>query len=197
MEMLHKRIWRDRWQFAQAFMANPSRVGAILPSSQALASAITAELKPGMGKVLELGSGTGVFTSYMIKRGFDPVDLILVEQDPALAESLRARYPRATILQSPAQTLDLRASRGRNAIAATICGLPLRNMTDDTHRRMLDSIFQAMPAGGELYLFTYGLHCPIAASTLDKLNLVTHRKGLVIKNLPPATIHCISRSEIG
>lgn len=185
--------WKERMKFIRAFISHPLRVGAILPSSEALATAITADLQPGSGKVLELGSGTGVFTSHMLGMGFAPADLILVEQDPTLAAGLRHRFPSSTILQMPAQALDLGAGSDRSEVAATICGLPLRNMSDTVHQQMLAAVFQVMGASGAMYLFTYGRACPISSQTLGSLALVTHRTGFVIRNFPPAVIYRVSR----
>ena len=188
-----KECWRDRMKFIRALISHPLRMGAILPSSEALASAITADLQPGSGKVLELGSGTGVFTSRMLEMGFAPADLILVEQDATLAAGLRTRYPASTILQMPAQALELGASSGRSEVAATICGLPLRNMSDTVHKQMLAAVFNVMVARGVMYLFTYGRTCPISTQTLSAHSLVAQRIGFVIRNFPPAVIYRVSR----
>ncbi|ROT45584.1 class I SAM-dependent methyltransferase [Pusillimonas sp. NJUB218] len=184
---------QDHVQFVQAFAKNPLGIGAILPSSRALAAAITAHLQPGSGKVLELGSGTGAFTQYMLTRGFDPADLILVEQDAALAARLRRRFPQSTLLQIPAQTLHLHYDTTQRDIVATVCGLPLRNMNRSVHAQMLKATFDAMRPEGALYLFTYGPTCPVSAYTLNALGLTSRLTAFVVKNLPPACVFCITR----
>lgn len=184
---------QDHLQFVQAFAKNPQGIGAILPSSRALAAAITAHLQPGVGKVLELGSGTGAFTQHMLARGFNPADLVLVEQDPALAARLRHRFPQSTLLQIPAQTLHLHYDTTERDIVATVCGLPLRNMSSTVHAQMLEATFNAMRPNGALYLFTYGLTCPVSARTLNALGLTSRLMAFVVKNLPPACVFCISR----
>lgn len=185
--------WKDKLLFAQAFLRNPLDVGAIMPSGLALARAITAGLVPGAGKVLELGTGTGVFTQQMLAMGFDPTDLILVEQNPGLATNLRKRFPGSTVLQTSAQALDVHHNPMLSDVTATVCGLPLRNMRDHEHRQLLEATFKAMRPDGNLYLFTYGLKCPIARSTLDAHHLGSALKKVVIKNVPPAAVYCISR----
>lgn len=187
--------WKDKLLFAQAFLRNPVVVGAIMPSGLALARAITSGLTPGAGKVLELGAGTGAFTKQMLAMGFDPADLILVEQNPGLAANLRKHFPRSTVLQTSAQALGIHDNPDFSDIAATVCGLPLRNMRDHEHRQMLQATFKAMRAGGNLYLFTYGMKCPIARSTLDAHHLSSVLKKVVIKNVPPAAVYCISQSR--
>lgn len=186
---------QDHIQFAQAFAKNPLGIGAILPSSRALAAAITAHLQPGAGKVLELGSGTGAFTQYMLAKGFDPADLVLVEQDPALAARLRHRFPQSALLQIPAQTLHLHYDTAQRDIVATVCGLPLRNMNRSLHAQMLKAVFDTMQPDGALYLFTYGPTCPVSAGTLNTLGLTSRLTAFVVKNLPPACVFCISRAS--
>ena len=185
--------WKARLQFAGAFLKNPLDIGAILPSSAALARAITQGLEPGTGKILELGSGTGVFTQQLITLGFAPDDLILVERNPAMAATLCRRFPQACVLQAPAQALGPENTPDFGHIGATICGLPLRNMGHNDHHHVLKATFQAMGPGGVLYLFTYGLRCPIAPQTLEAQNLTSTLRHIVLKNIPPASVYCISR----
>ncbi|MFA7625343.1 MAG: methyltransferase domain-containing protein [Pusillimonas sp.] len=185
--------WKEKLIFARAFLRNPTGIGAIMPSGYALACAITSGLVPGTGKVLELGTGTGVFTQHMLAMGFDPADLVLVEQNASLADNLRTRFPRSTVLQVSAQALARQDDFVLSDVAATVCGLPLRNMRDHEHRQMLEATFKAMRPDGNLYLFTYGLKCPVARTTLDALQLVSVLKKVVIKNVPPAAVYCISR----
>ncbi len=190
-----QRWLRDQLQFVKAFIKNPTGIGAILPSSDALAIAITAPLTPGAGKVLELGSGTGVFTQQMLAMGFNPADLILVEQDPTLAAGLKTRFPLSTVLQVPAQALSADNTPSLGEIAAIICGLPLRNMSAEAHGQVLAAAFRAMKPDGVLYLFTYGMKCPVSPETLQAHHLVSSLTNFIIKNLPPASIYCISRAQ--
>ena len=50
-------------RFLRAWIANPIEIGAVIPSSRALAELITSEISPETGHVIELGPGTGVFTA--------------------------------------------------------------------------------------------------------------------------------------
>ncbi|HSZ73188.1 MAG TPA: hypothetical protein VK779_00090, partial [Rhizomicrobium sp.] len=53
----------EHLHFLRALIARPKNVGAIAPSSPALARAIAAQVDPAReGTVLELGPGTGVIT---------------------------------------------------------------------------------------------------------------------------------------
>ncbi|VWD62192.1 phospholipid methyltransferase [Burkholderia contaminans] len=48
--------------FLRTWLRNPRRVGALAPSSPALAALITADIPRDGAAVIELGAGTGVFT---------------------------------------------------------------------------------------------------------------------------------------
>lgn len=173
-------------------MANPLGVGAISPSSQALAVAMTANLTPEVGRVLELGSGTGVFARHLVSRGFDPAQLVLVEQDPRLAQTLQRGLPGATVLQVPAQELDAHHPV-LVGITAVICGLPLRNMSQALQRQILAALARVMAGEGVVYLFTYGLGCPIAPDLLTSCGWSAVRIQLVWRNLPPASVYRLDR----
>ena len=84
-------------EFLSALVSNPLSMGAVLPSSAALAAAITASVQPGPGRVLELGCGTGVFTREILRKGVSPARLILVERDATLSQGLKVQFPAATV----------------------------------------------------------------------------------------------------
>ncbi|HEU0229602.1 MAG TPA: methyltransferase [Burkholderiaceae bacterium] len=181
----------DAALFVKALRKSPSRVGAVLPSSSALANAITSELDSSGGPVLELGVGTGVFTRKMLEIGVPPEDLILVELDSRLADNLRYRFPASHVLCADASRLY------RSAVAlevrSVVCGLPLRNMSVKCKLGILRSVFEALDADGAMYLFSYGLRCPIEPRLLDRLGLRARRTGIVYRNAPPARVWKISR----
>ena len=59
----------DNLRFLRALIARPKNVGAIMPSSPALADAIARQIDPDAGPVLEIGPGTGVITDAILARG--------------------------------------------------------------------------------------------------------------------------------
>lgn len=184
---------QERKQFVKALLSNPAAIGAVAPSSPALAAAITASIPPDAGKVLELGCGTGVFTREMLRKGVDPARLVLVEQDASMSSSLRTQFPQAAVLQVSAQELSRKNHPELDGIDATICGLPLRNMSQTHHHRLLTAVFEAMSLGGTMELFTYGVRCPISQAVLDACGLLARRVGFVPFNLPPASVFSLVR----
>lgn len=184
---------KERKQFVKALLSNPAAVGAVAPSSAALAAAITESIQPRAGKVLELGCGTGVFTREMLRKGIAPSSLVLVEQDSEMSSSLRNQFPEAAVLQVPAQDLSRESHPELHGIGAAICGLPLRNMSGAHHHKLLTAVFEAMPPGGSMHFFTYGVKCPISARVLEDCGLYARRVRFVPMNLPPASVYSLSR----
>lgn len=184
---------QERKRFFRALLSNPRSVGALAPSGSALSAAITAGIAPRGGKILELGAGTGVFTRALLRNGIDASALVLVERDAEMSRHLRNEFPDAIVLNSAAQNLPRRDHPALQGIEATICGLPLRNMASSHHRRILAAAFSAMPAHGELYLFTYGFRCPVSQRVLDVSGLTARRTHIVLRNLPPARVYCLAR----
>ena len=118
----------DQIRFFRAWLADPLRVGGMVPSSRALALAMTAEITPDLAPILELGPGTGVFTQALIERGIPEDQLILVERHPELVEILRRRFPRAhVLLRDAAQPLTPETAE-IGPVGAALSGLPVLSM---------------------------------------------------------------------
>ena len=84
-------------RFWDAWRGNPRAVGAIVPSGQGLARAMTAQIPIGKGSILELGAGTGAFTRALLARGIHERDLVLIEREPVFLEALRYEFPLSLI----------------------------------------------------------------------------------------------------
>lgn len=177
--------------FFRAWRENPKAVGAVVPSGPALARAITRHIPPGAGPVLELGVGTGVFTRALLARGIAQHDLILVERDLGMAEELRKQFPVAQVITADACRLGRMYSQQLVVMApleAVVCGLPLLNMSNAQQLRIVHSVFTALRPSQSLYLFTYGLRCPVRTGVRQRLGLQAERTDTVIANVPPAHV---------
>ncbi|MYZ41516.1 class I SAM-dependent methyltransferase [Schauerella aestuarii] len=187
-------LWlAERLRFYDAWRSNPQGIGAIAPSSRALGHAITRHLDPDCGRVIELGSGTGVFTRAMIKRGIPEQDLVLIEFDAAFATSLARDFPLAEVHRLDAGRLVERGVLADGIAGATVCGLPLLNMSLRQQIRIVRSAFALMHPSAAFYLFTYGVRCPVSRRVLDRLDLRARKVDIVIANAPPAHVWKLSR----
>src|ERR1700712_1741918 len=97
----------DTLRFIGRLLTPPKTVGAIAPSSKALARAMAAQIDAGAtGPVLELGPGTGVATGALIARGVAPERITAIEYDADFAQLVAQRFPRVKVLNGDAFNLE-------------------------------------------------------------------------------------------
>src|ERR1043166_9666616 len=89
----------EHLNFLRGLILRPKNVGAVAPSSPALARAIAAQVDTARpGPVLELGPGTGVVTEAVVEHGVAEERLIAIEYDADFAKLVAQRFPRARII---------------------------------------------------------------------------------------------------
>ncbi len=112
--------------FLRGLIANPTGVGAIAPSSPALARAVAAQVDPAReGAVLELGPGTGSMTRELIARGISPDRMVAIEWDANFAKAIAAEFPGVNVIRGDAFDLDSTLpKRGLAQFAAIVSGIP-------------------------------------------------------------------------
>ncbi|MCR4265040.1 class I SAM-dependent methyltransferase [Nitratireductor sp. ZSWI3] len=183
----------DAAQFFRAWLSDPLRVASVIPSSVALAEAITAEISPATAPVIELGAGTGVFTHAIIASGVPEEQLALVELGSDFVRLLQSRFPVARIMQIDATRLKDIEPFGGIPAGAVVSGLPLLSMKPRKVMAILDGAFRHLRPDGAFYQFTYGPRCPVSRVLLDRLGLKATRIGGVLANVPPAAVYRIRR----
>ncbi|MCY6380092.1 class I SAM-dependent methyltransferase [Hoeflea prorocentri] len=181
--------------FGREWMKAPLKVGAVAPSSSGLARAITNGLSASDGPVIELGPGTGVFTSALLARGIPDSRIAAIEASSGFASALAARYPAATVICADAARIRHLNLFGVPA-NVVICGLPLLSMPHGKVFRILAGSFASLRPGGSFRLFTYGWRCPVPGAILDHLGIVTRRIAFVPFNIPPAWVYELRREKV-
>jgi len=179
--------------FFRAWLTDPRRMGAIVPSGAALADAITADLTPALAPVIELGPGTGVFTRSIIARGIPEDRLALIENGTEFVDRLQREFPRASVHRMDATSLKHVELFGGERAGAVVSGIPLRLMPLHSVIAVLDGAFDRLRIDGSFYQFTYGRSSPIADAILDALGLSAVRIGGTFANIPPASVYRIRR----
>jgi len=179
--------------FFLAWLAHPRRVGAIVPSSTALADAITADLTPASAPVIELGPGTGVFTRSIIARGIPEHRLALIEKGAEFVGRLQREFPDAHVHRMDATRLQHVELFDGEEAGAVVSGIPLLLMPMTSVIALLEGAFDRLRADGAFYQFTYGRGTPIPHTILDRLGLSATRIGGTFANLPPASVYRIRR----
>lgn len=177
----------DDVRFFRTWFERPLRVGAVTPSSKALARTMAAFINPSApGPIIELGPGTGPITEALITQGIDPGRLVLVEFDATFCRLLRARYPSATVLQGDAYGLKrILGHFLREPAAAVVSGLPLFTKPLRVRLRLLFEAFGLMLPGAPFVQFTYNAVAPIP-TRLDRVRVEASER--VWMNIPPARV---------
>jgi phospholipid N-methyltransferase len=165
------RRYPEALRFFLTWVKAPRRVGAVVPSGGSLARLMTEAISPDDGPVLELGPGTGVFTSALLARGISERDLTLVEAGPGFAQLLKARFPGVRILRMDAVELDRHHLFEEASVAAVVSGLPLLAMSQENIAAILSGAFGYLRPEGAFYQFTYGMKCPVPRAILKRLGL--------------------------
>jgi phosphatidylethanolamine/phosphatidyl-N-methylethanolamine N-methyltransferase len=177
----------DDVRFIRTWFEQPLRVGAVTPSSKALARTMAGYIDPALpGPIIELGPGTGPITEALIAQGIDPGRLVLVESDATFCRLLRARYPSATVVQGDAYRLRrVLGNLLQERTAAVVSGLPLCTKPLRVRLRLLFEAFGLMAAGAPFVQFTYNAVAPIP-TRLDRVRVEASER--IWMNIPPARV---------
>lgn len=182
-------------RFIGAWIRSPFAVGAVMPSSRALARAMVAQLHPEHpGVIIELGAGTGVMTQALLQTGVSPDRLLIVERDAKLANFLSAQFPHLNIVCADAVRLDeVVASLNICEAGAIISSLPLLSMPRHARHAAERHMAALIGATGRIVQFTYGPKSPISRHTLHKYHLYAKRVATIMANVPPAHVWVYER----
>ena len=173
----------------RAWAKNPRSVGAIAPSSPALAGLITREITSAHAPIVELGAGTGVFTRKLLAQGVREEDLILIEASSSMAKLLSEKFPEARVIQMDASHPDLADCIEVEKVGAVVSGLPLLSLPSSVVDRVLTNLTSVLDTEAYMYQFTYSWRSPIRPQRARQFGLEASRVGRVLFNLPPATVY--------
>ena len=184
---------RDLSLFLGQLIRRPHEVVALAPSSTSLARKMCEGLSPKTGKVAELGPGTGKITRAILERGVREEDITGFELNPSFHEILTKSFPKANILNKPAQSLNAFTP---GTFGAVISGLPLLSMPIPIQREIVGGAFHVLPQSGKFVQFTYGPVPPIAQEIRDDLQLSWTVSPRIWGNLPPARVYQFQRNGV-
>ena len=173
------------WLFFRELLSHPAGVGAVWPSSRALARQMAAHVPAGGdGLIVELGGGTGVVTQALLNRGIDAGRLIVVERSSTFVRHLRARFPQIRVVQGDAAELDRLLPDGPH-LDAIVSSLPLRSLPSTERLAILDQWCHLLPTEGMAVQFTYDLR---HTGHMAMFGLKEREHDTVWTNIPPARI---------
>lgn len=187
-------------RFLKHFLRHPASIGAVAPSSAALAELITEEARLSEASmVVELGPGTGVFTEAILRKLPAGAEFFAMEMNPELADVTRARCPGTVVhVDSAVNTPHYLEALGRERCDRIVCGLPWAAFSDDLQDSLLGTIREVLVPGGRLLTFAYlqGLLLPAGQKFRRKLRNSFRRvttTRTVWTNLPPAFVYVAER----
>lgn len=191
---------RNSGLFLRKFFASPKKIGAIAPSSQALARQIVnlANVKDAR-TVLELGPGTGSFTKVIARELQENAQFVAIEADPHLAVLLKNKMPQVRTVAGSAEHIQrIMNSYKLPQADCIVSGLPWASFDAELQDRILNAALDALKPGGVFTTFSYVHAQPLrqAQRFRKKLNQtfrIVERSPIVWKNLPPAFVYCCEK----
>ena len=177
----------DEVRFIRTWIEKPLSLGAVTPSSRALARTMASYIDPDRpGPIIELGPGTGPVTEALLSQGLEPSRLVLVEFDPTFCRLLRTRFPGAMVVQGDAYSLH-RLLNGflQQPAAGVVSGLPLFTKPLRMRLPLLFEAFALMSPGAPFVQFTYNAVPPIP-KRLDRVTAEASER--IWLNIPPARV---------
>ncbi len=207
-----KRLLREHAEFFRQYRETFYTTGAIAPSSQFVARALTRPLErhPGPIRILEVGPGTGSVTR-RIARLLKPDDrLDLVELNDKFVEVLNRRIRddadfRRVADRTKVHHVAIQEFQAEKPYDFIISGLPLNNFTPELVSDIFETLFKLLAPQGVLTYFEYMYMRKLKRTfargekrdKLDRLDAVIqkmldrHRvnRASVLVNFPPAWVH--------
>jgi phosphatidylethanolamine/phosphatidyl-N-methylethanolamine N-methyltransferase len=178
--------FEDELRFLRRLIVRPRKLGAIAPSSPALARAVAAQVDAERsGPVLELGPGTGVMTRALLESGIVPGRLTVIEYDRDFARLIGVRFPGVHVISGDAFDLD-RTLNGHalEPLAAVVSGIPLLNYPPERRLKLISAALDRLEPGAPFVQFSYGFHPPVSSRPGMNVSCAA----FVLMNLPPAHV---------
>lgn len=187
--------FREHVLLFSRFLRSPRTVGALTPSSVVLAETMVDGLDSAhAGRVVELGPGTGVFTSAIVRRLGPETRFLAVDIEPAFVAEIQKRWPGVECVCASAEALDrLVADRHLGPVDHIVSGLPFVSLPAAVTNNILEGIARVLRPGGTMTTFqdVHGYRLPPAVVFRRNMSA---RMGSepqiksVVRNFPPAFV---------
>nr|WP_092074431.1 methyltransferase [Dendrosporobacter quercicolus]NSL49697.1 methyltransferase [Dendrosporobacter quercicolus DSM 1736]SDM94741.1 Phospholipid N-methyltransferase [Dendrosporobacter quercicolus] len=176
----------ERVEFLVKFIREPRKIGSITPSSVFLTRKMLARLPWNeLGTIVELGAGTGVFTKYIADNKKTATEVVVIEQDFRMRESLRERYPSFYYGARAEQLAGLLNAYHLPPADCIVSGLPFAAFDVRLRERILTAVTQSLQQDGVFIAFQYSLQM----RKILQQHFSEVRIGFVPLNMPPAFVY--------
>jgi len=183
-------------------MRSPATIGAILPSSPALAEVMLAPIDFTTAKsVVEFGPGTGAFTGQIARRLRPGCRYLGIELNPTFTYSLSVRFPQLGFINASAADLTrILGDEGIDEVDAIVCGLPWATLPVSLQHAVFAAMDDALVPGGVFVTFGYfqSLVMPAAQALRRRLRrefAEVDRSPVIWANVPPAFAYICRKRE--
>jgi len=182
--------------FLLNFLRQPTKVGAVLPSSPALARQITSWVGIDRAQaVAEFGPGTGAFTGHIIEKLPRNATFFAIELNDELCGVFRSNYPQVRLFNdSVGNVRQLMRSLDVESLDAIVCGLPWASFGPGLQRELLAATYDALRPGGRFVTFAYTVGTLLPAgrrfrALLGETFPQVTKSPVVWGNIPPAFVY--------
>ena len=187
---------RDAVHFFGRFLAKPGQVGAVLPSSRALAQELVGDLSDlGHGDlVVEYGPGTGAITRRIAEVLPQGVEYLGIELEVSFVRKLSLHFPQLHFHHgSVADVEKILADAGLGAPRRIVSGLPFASLPRAVQDAVVDGTGKILACGGEFRTFQYVHAYRMQTAQRFRAAMETRfaqseRSRPVVRNVPPAFV---------
>lgn len=187
-------------RFIGAMLRSPGSVGAVWPSSPALAEEMVRSADIASNRcVVELGPGTGVFTEKITSRLSTNTKFAAIERDSVLAKMVAEKFPSVQVIEGCATEISRHLREASLPSPDTILsGLPWAVFPENLQRSILGEIHNSLISGGTFATFAYfGPHRLKAgrhfSNNLKSIFSSVEKSRVVFNNFPPAFVYRCKR----
>ena len=188
----------DHMKFIAAFLRNPKHVGAIAPSSDALAKAMVDDLQVSPQQtIVEFGPGTGSFTKAINKR-FDREGqqghYLGIERDENFVRHLRQRFPEMNFVHGSAELLpQYHTNSELPPVGGVVSGLPFASLPITVQDSITNMLSDLLVPGTTFRTFQYVHAYPLPTAVrfrkrMTDMGLKMARRKVILANIPPAYV---------
>lgn len=176
-------------KFLKTFFEERKQVGAVAPSSRFLVKKMCDKIDfKNATNIIELGPGTGVFTTELLKRANKDCKIFVFELNDEFHSLLKIKIqdPRIILLNKSAEDIDtVMKEYGVKEVDAILSSLPLTVIPDKIKKRIIIKSYDVLKPGGKYVQYQYSLN----AKKLIKMKFSNLKMAFSTINIPPAFIY--------
>ncbi len=181
-----KRDLQERIRFFRSFLANPRRVGAVLPTSRwAVQDMLDMANLSQARHVAELGAGTGAYTGEILKRLRPDARFLAFEIDPDLAAVISERFndPRLQVINDSVENIADYLDGAKVDVA--VSAIPFTSLPEDAKQNIFRAVAKVLASEGVMVQIQYST---VMQEELTQ-RFASVRRRLSPLNEPPAFLY--------